>query len=78
MAYNRRNLLKRLIEIQDITLKHTVQGISQAWVFRNLIRDKYHISRPTFDSYMSINAKKDLRDMDDKNEAEASNQLKLF
>ncbi len=61
MAYNRRNILKRIVDIQNTVLEHTCKGVSQEWVFNNIIAPNYHISRSTFYSYLSVNAKMELR-----------------
>lgn len=61
MAYTRRNLLERMIEVQDITLGHTRKGITQRWVYENVIRPRFHISLRTFNTYLGTNAKSELR-----------------
>jgi hypothetical protein len=58
----RKNTLKRIIAIQDITLGYTEKGVTQKWVFENKIAPVYFISRRTFDGYMCVNAKKILTD----------------
>ncbi len=60
MAYNRYNLLLRIIDIQKITLDHTSRGISQEHVYRTIIAPKYGVSRRTFYRYLATNAKKEL------------------
>lgn len=57
MAYNRKNYYKRIIEIQNITLEHTQKGVTQEWVYNNIIYPKYFISRATYYRYLSTNAK---------------------
>lgn len=74
MAYNRRNYLLRVCKVQDITLEHTKRGVTQKWVFDNLIRDKFFISFSTYCSYLGINAKRELAKMD----AVSTNQPSLF
>jgi len=54
MAYNRENILTRIVEIQDITLEHTNRGVMKKWVFDNVIFPRYHISYATFNGYMSL------------------------
>lgn len=63
MAYNRINLLGRIIEIQEITLSEKQRGASQRWIFINLIEPRYHISERTYYRYMEIPAKKHLKEL---------------
>jgi len=73
MAYNRRNILKRIIEIQNLTLEHTSRGVTQVWVFEHIIQPRFVISNRTYYNYLNINAKRIL------NESEKqSKQLTLF
>lgn len=74
MAYNRGNILKRMVEIQDITLEHTRRGVTQEWVYRNVIYPRFVISRATYYAYLSHPAKMELKRME---EVDAT-QLKLF
>lgn len=64
MAYNRKNILKRIIEIQETTLVHTKKGITQKWVYDNLISPRYCISMTTYNNYLGTNAKKELNEME--------------
>ncbi|WP_346856555.1 hypothetical protein [uncultured Draconibacterium sp.] len=64
MAYNRRNFLIKVIEVQDIYLAHRDRGVSAIWVYNNLIKPTYHISKRTFVRWMGINAKKELKQLD--------------
>jgi hypothetical protein len=66
MAYNRKNVLKKIIEIQETTLAHTKKGTSQQWVYENLIYPRYCISLSTFYNYLGTNAKKEVNDMERK------------
>lgn len=63
MAYNKRNLLLKIVEIQNITLEHTKRGVTQKWVFKNLIEPNYFISIRTYNEYIGRNAKKELSDL---------------
>jgi hypothetical protein len=74
MAYNRKNLLKKIIDIQELTLQHTRKGVTQEYVYSHHIYPIYHISRATYYEYLSINAKKELKDL----ELQEQGQLKLF
>ena len=77
MAYNRKNILQRMIDIQDLYRLHSQRhnGCStDKWIFENLVWPNYRISRATFYEYLGTNAKKELKDI---LEAEKE-QLTLF
>lgn len=63
MAYNKRNKLERIIEIQNITLEHTGRGVSQEWVFNNVIFPRFRISKATYYVYLATPAKRELREL---------------
>jgi len=74
MAYNQRNKLKRIVEIQNLTLEHTSRGVTQVWVFKHIIQPRFVISESTYYNYLNINAKKLLAEY----ERRCSEQMKLF
>ena len=65
MAYNRRNYLTKVIEIQNIVLELKVRDGDM--MLKNIYFDnifpKYLISYRTFINYLSINAKKELKEL---------------
>lgn len=65
MGYNRRNILKRIIEIQEITLEHTRRGVSQKWVYEHVIYPRFYISSATYYNYLAVNAKAELRKLEE-------------
>jgi len=65
MAYNRRNLLERIVEIQEIILREKKRGFTQQHIFETLIKPQYRISLATLNNYLGINAKKELAQMQD-------------
>lgn len=65
MAYNRRNKLQLIIDIQTVTLEHTNRGVTQQWVYDNLIYPKHRISRATYYNYLATPAKRDLQKIND-------------
>ncbi|MFS1522119.1 hypothetical protein ACIPCA_12605 [Flavobacterium covae] len=77
MAYNKKNLYKRIIEIQDITIHEKYQkGLTQKEIYWNIIYPKFKICERTFSSYLGTPAKQELKKM---SQAEQShNQLTLF
>lgn len=63
MAYNRKNKLQLIVDIQTVTLEHTRRGVTQRWVYDNVIYPTYRISRATYYSYLAVPAKKQLKDI---------------
>lgn len=49
--------------IQEIVLEHKARGASQTWIYLNVVNPLFFISKRTFDRYLSINAKKLLKDL---------------
>lgn len=68
MSYNRRNYLTRVIEIQNIVLESQQQNedIFLKTIYWDKIEPKYKISQRTFQSYLGINAKKQLKELNTK------------
>ena len=65
MAYNRRNYLIKVIEIQNIVLELTGRDGDMRLknIYWEYIFPKYLISYRTFSNYLSINAKKELKEL---------------
>lgn len=61
MAYNNRNTLLKMIRVQDIVLEQKKRGVSQLFVYKNLIRDTYLISYSTFNRWLAYPAKQELK-----------------
>jgi len=74
MAYNRRNFLEGVIEIQDIVIAEKKLGKTQKWIFENLIKKQYHMCGSTFNNYMCINAKRELAKLEEKESLLVINQ----
>ena len=74
MVYNRINLLKRIIKIQDIVKEHTRRGVSQIWVYKNVVKDTYCISYSTFNNYLAYPAGMELKRL----QKEKERQLTIF
>ena len=64
MSYNRRNILQRQIDIQNLVLDHKARGVTQEWVYENLVFPVYRISRRTFYAYIGSTAKADIKKLD--------------
>lgn len=63
MAYNSKNLLQKIIDIQNIYLEYNRQGVTGEFIFTKYIEPVYHISRSTFYNYLGRNAKKELKEI---------------
>ncbi|MDY0276329.1 MAG: hypothetical protein RBR42_13030 [Desulfomicrobium sp.] len=66
--------MKRIIDIQTVTLEHTDRGVTQEWVYNNIVFPTYRISRSCYYAYLGTNAKAELKRLDEN----ASKQLNLF
>jgi len=64
MGYNRRNLLIKMLDVQNIYMEHSSRGATGKWIFNELIYPQFRISRATFYNYLGTNAKKELKQMD--------------
>ena len=73
-----RTLLRKIIEIQDIVLEHKGRGVTQIWVYENIIKDRYHISVATFNNFLATPAKAELKQLLDKRKADERQNPKLF
>lgn len=75
MAYNRENYLKKVLKVQEIALLHSKQGLFFKEIYHLHIEHQFNICKRTYDSYLGINARKQLRDLQHKKH---NNQLTLF
>ncbi|MBE9468994.1 MAG: hypothetical protein IMY72_11845 [Bacteroidetes bacterium] len=62
-----KNRLKRIVKIQNITLENTKKGVTQQWVYDNLIYPQFFISQSTYYEYLRIPAKALLHKYDKNN-----------
>ena len=76
MAYNRKNFLTKVLKVQEIALYHNKQGLFFKEIYHLYIEKQFHISKRTFDNYLGINARKELKEL--KANQEQNNQLQLF
>lgn len=76
MAYNRENFLLRVIKVQEIALRGRKEGLFFKEIFHLHVESQFNISKRTFDSYLGINAKKELKELKEKKTD--NNQLNLF
>jgi hypothetical protein len=71
-GYNRKNILQRKIDIQNTTLEHTLRGVTQEWVYENIIFPTYRISRATYYNYLAENAKANLKKLEEAEQMQTS------
>lgn len=58
--YDRSNYLRRVARVQEETWAHKQRGATYTWIYRNIIKDKYNISKSTFDKYIGMRIKSEL------------------
>lgn len=75
MAYNRKNYLKKVLKVQLITLEHRAKGLYYKEIYHEYIENQFNICQRTYESYLGVNAKKQLREFD---EADKTSQIILF
>jgi len=77
MSYNRKNLLQRVVDIQNTYKKHSKHfdgGCSDKYIYEQIVFPIYRISRSTFYEYLKTPAAKQLKQLED----EERKQLQLF
>lgn len=61
MSYTNRNILVKMVRVQDIVLEHKKRGVTQRFVYENIIKEQFVISYSTFNRWLSYPAKQELR-----------------
>ena len=51
------NTLRKIIKVQEITLKHTQRGVTQQYVFDNIINPDFYICQSSYYEYLRTPAK---------------------
>ncbi len=65
MASNKRNLLTKIVIIQNITLESRKNGATYTWIFQNLIQPRFiTITWQTYYRYLGTNAKAELKKLE--------------
>ncbi len=67
MGINKKKFLKRVVEVQNIVLTCRNKGITQKWIFENVIYPRFLISYSTFNKYLARPAKRELRQLENIN-----------
>jgi len=55
------NYVIRVLTIQEITIYFTKKGVTKVWIFKNIIYPRFLISLSTYNNYLSVNARSELR-----------------
>lgn len=63
MAYNRKKLLIKMIEVQNAYREHKAKGSTDKWIYLNVIDPVHHISERTFYNYLTTPARRELREL---------------
>jgi hypothetical protein len=74
MAYTKKNQLLRIQQVIATYLEHKQDGNTTAWVYRNHIYPRYHISLATLYNYLATPVDRMLKEADKKK----AEQMKLF
>lgn len=61
MAYNNKNTLQKMVRVQNIVLEHKKHGVTQLYVYENIIKDMFLISYSTFNRWLAYPAKQELK-----------------
>ena len=67
MAYSRENKLRQIIKVQQVYLEHHMDGVSDTFIYKNYIKDRFCISIRTFRTYMATNARLELKQLENEN-----------
>ena len=76
MSYNRENFLRKVLKVQEIALLHSKQGLFFKEIYHLHVEYQFDICKRTFDSYLGINARKQLKELHQNKQNH--NQLNLF
>ena len=66
-----------MVRVQDIVLEQKQHGVTQLYVYENIIKDMFVISYSTFNRWLSYPAKHELKFGRKKKEEEDRRQLSL-
>lgn len=61
MAYNNRNTLLKMVRVQNIVLEQKSHGVTQLYVYENIVKDMFLISYSTFNRWLAYPAKQELK-----------------
>ncbi len=72
MAYCRRFFLRRVLSAQLYVreIQERRKGLPMSEIYRQYVKERYHISKSTFDRWMAIPAARELEKIESKNSDE--------
>ena len=70
MAYNKRYLYQRVIKVQELVIRYKEQGVSQKYIYEQYVEKQYDISFSTYNLWLSIPAKRNLKRLEEQKAAE--------
>lgn len=73
MAYIKKYFLNRVREVNEVYIEQHRRGLSNEYIYRNFVRDRFHISRSTFYDFLTIPYAAELRKIEQR-EAERKRQ----
>ena len=62
MAYNRKNHLIKVLDVQSLVLQYQKEH-TQRWIHKNIIYPKYPMTMVTYYNYLKTNARKELKEL---------------
>lgn len=68
MAYNKRFFMLRVKEVNEVFQMYHDKGYPATWIYKNHIKNVFHISKSTMDRYLGIPYKRDLAKIWEKEE----------
>jgi len=66
VSYSRKNLLRKIAQVQNVYLAHKAKGATNEFIYENYIAPVFFISRKTFYNYLATNARKELKELETK------------
>jgi hypothetical protein len=64
MAYNNKNYFLRVQQVQEVYVQYKNDSNTTRYVYKNYIWPRWNISMSTLYNYLTVNVKKELRQMD--------------
>lgn len=78
MAYNKKNHLLKVKAVCELYERMRQPDVPASQTYRKVIYPAFYISRGTFYRYLSVNYKKELRELTNEQQAENPKQYTLF
>ena len=78
MAYNRRNFLLRVKEVNEIYKRESKKGLFTEYIYTHFVQEQYHISRATFYNFLTIPYERELKKAEEKEAEDKRRNPTLF